>query len=222
MFMPIQRYRSHLQPSFEEVLTYFEQGDLVPVYRTLLADLETPVSVYMKLTHAGKRAFLLESVEGGERVGRYSFIGVDPAGILRVHRGEVSLRTKEGTQRRALALNEDPLHVVEAYIKQFRPVKLPGLPRLVGGAVGYMAYDIVRYFERLPNTAVDELNVPDAMFMLVDTVVIFDHAKHQLLVLANAHNTGDPKAAYDAAVQRIESIVEVLHQPLPPILSSPT
>jgi anthranilate synthase component 1 len=220
MFMPIQRYRSHLQPTFEEVLTYFEQGDLVPVYRTLLADLETPVSVYMKLTHAGQRAFLLESVEGGERVGRYSFIGVDPAGILRVHRGEVSLRTKEGTQRRTLAPNEDPLHVVEAYIRQFRPVKLPGLPRLVGGAVGYMAYDIVRYFERLPNTAVDELNVPDAMFMLVDTVVIFDHAKHQLLVLANAHNTGDPKAAYDAAVRRIESIVEVLHQPLPLIRST--
>ncbi|XWX04779.1 anthranilate synthase component I [Aggregatilineales bacterium SYSU G02658] len=222
MFMPAQRYRSDLQPTFDNVQSYFEQGDLVPVYRTLLADLETPVSVYMKLTHAGKRAFLLESVEGGERVGRYSFIGVDPAGILSVQNREVVLRTKEGTQTRPLREGEDPLHVVEAYIRQFRPVKMPGLPRLIGGAVGFMAYDIVRHFEKLPATAVDELGVPDAMFMLVDTVVIFDHAKHQLLVLANAHNTGDPKAAYDKAAQRIEDIVNVLYQPLPPFAPPPT
>ncbi len=222
MFMPAQRYRNDLHPTFNDTLAYFEQGDLVPVYRALLADLETPVSVYMKLTHAGKRAFLLESVEGGERVGRYSFIGVDPAGILSVQHREVTLRTKAGVQTRPLADGEDPLHAVEAYIRQFRPVKVPGLPRLIGGAVGFMAYDIVRYFERLPATAVDELNVPDAMFMLVDTLVIFDHAKHQLLVLANAHNTGDPRAAYEQAAQRIEDIVSVLYQPLPPFAPAPT
>ncbi len=222
MFMPAQRYRSDLQPTFNDVLAYFAQGDLVPVYRTLLADLETPVSVYMKLTHAGKRAFLLESVEGGERVGRYSFIGVDPAGILSVQDREVVLRTAEGTQVRPLAEGEDPLHVVESYIRQFRPVKVAGLPRLIGGAVGFMAYDIVRHFEKLPTTAVDELGVPDAMFMLTDALVIFDHAKHQLLVLVNAHNTGDPKAAYDRAAQRIEDIVNVLYQPLPPFMPPPT
>jgi anthranilate synthase component 1 len=94
-------------------------------------------------------------------------------------------------------------------------VKLPGLPRFVGGAVGFLSYDVVRYFENLPATAKDELHVPEAAFLLPDTLVIFDHAKHQLIVLANAHNTGDPDAAYDDAILRIDQLVDALRQPLP-------
>lgn len=221
MFMPAQRYRNDVKPAREIVLDLFGQGDLVPVYRTLLADLETPVSVYMKLTQGGKQAFLLESVEGGEQVGRYSFIGVDPAGVISAKNGTVSMTLHGKTETRTLAVGEDPLHVVKAYLHRYQAVHLSGLPRLIGGAVGFMAYDIVRYFEKLPNTAVDELNVPDAMFMLPETVVIFDHAKHQLIVLANAHNTGDPEAAYDYAIERIDAIVEQLYQPLPPFVPSP-
>lgn len=213
-----QRTRSDIQPDREAMRSYFDQGDLVPVYRTLLADLETPVSVYMKLTQDGVPAFLLESVEGGERIGRYSFIGVRPQGIIRVQDNQLIHTSNNGeTIERLLAEGEDPLHVVREQLTQYQPVAIPGLPRLVGGAVGYLAYDVVRYFEKLPDTAQKELQVPDAAFMLMDTIVIFDHAKHQLIVLANAHNTGNPDTAYADAVRRIDQIVVALGRPLPSV-----
>jgi anthranilate synthase component 1 len=128
----------------------------------------------------------------------------------------VVTRTMDGaTTTRDLTPDEDPLDAVEAEFKHYKPVALEGLPRFVGGAVGFLAYDVVRYFERLPQTATTELDVPDVAFMLIDTLVIIDHAKHQLIVLANAHNTGDPEAAYDDALRRIDTIVEALRQPLP-------
>ncbi|MGJ3240914.1 MAG: anthranilate synthase component I [Anaerolineae bacterium] len=217
MLMPPPRTRKDIQPSRENVQTYFEQGDLVPVYRTLLADLETPVSVFLKLTQKGQPAFLLESVEGGEQVGRYSFIGVNPRGMITVNDG-VMTRTVDGeTQTRSLAEDEDPLHLIQAEIERYVPVRLPGLPRFVGGAVGYLSYDVVRYFERLPQTAEKALDLPEIAFMLPDTLIIFDHVKHQLIVLADAHNTGDPDAAYNDAVRRIDRIVVALGNPLPPI-----
>jgi anthranilate synthase component I len=207
--------RATALPGREDVLDLFAQGDLVPVYRPLLADLETPVSVFMKLSRLGKIAFLLESVEGGEQVGRYSFLGVNPKGVITV-RDRVVTRTLHGVRsERPLAQGEDPLKAVQAEFERVAPVRVPGLPRFVGGAVGALAYDVVRHFERLPDTAADPLKVPDVAFMLVDTLVIFDHAKHQLMVLANAHNTGDPDGAYDDAVRRIEEIVDVLRQPIP-------
>lgn len=212
-----QRVRTDIKPSRTDIYTYFKQGDLVPVYRTLLADLETPVSVYLKLAQAGQPAFLLESVEGGERIGRYSFIGVNPGTLLTVHHNIATETTNGVTTTRALTEGEDPLHVVKAALSRYQPVRVPGLPRLVGGAVGYLAYDVVRYFEKLPDTAKDELNVPDAAFMLPDTLIIFDHAKHQLIVLANAHNTGNPDAAYNDAIHRIDRIVVALGNPLPPL-----
>jgi anthranilate synthase component 1 len=210
------RVRSDIKPSREAVQTYFQQGDLVPVYRTLLADLETPVSVYLKLTQNGQPAFLLESVEGGERIGRYSFIGVDPAGMIVIKDGVVT-HTQDGqTQTYPLAEGQDPLHIIQGALAHYQPVVIPGLPRLVGGAVGYLAYDVVRYFEKLPTTATDELDVPDAAFMLPDTLVIFDHVRHQLILLANAHNTsGDADAAYNDAVRRIDRLASALNRPLP-------
>ena len=109
---------------------------------------------------------------------------------------------------------EDPLEAVKTEFERVKPVSLPGLPRFVGGAVGFLSYDVVRYFERLPATATDELHVPDVAFMLPDTLVIFDHARHQLIVLANAHNTGDPDAAYDDAVRHVDEILLALQQPV--------
>lgn len=210
------RTRSDIQPSRDDIHEYFKHGDLVPVYRTLLADLETPVSVYLKLTQGGHPAFLLESVEGGERVGRYSFIGVNPRGLLMISDRQVT-RIIDGEQTtRELLESEDPLHVIKSELKQYEPVQVPGLPRLVGGAVGYVGYDVVRYFEDIPDFAEDELNVPDVAFMLPDTLVIFDHAKHQLIVLANAHNdTDNADAAYVDAIKRIDQIVVSLGKPLP-------
>ncbi|MCC6612020.1 MAG: anthranilate synthase component I [Anaerolineae bacterium] len=209
--------KTRAQPSREQVHDLFAQGDLVPVYRTLLADLETPMSVYLKLGQTGDDAFLLESVEGGEQVGRYSFLGVNPRSVITVRDEVVSIRQEDKTITRPLARGEDPLDAVKQEFGRFKPVQLEGLPRFVGGAVGCLAYDAVRAFERLPETASRELDVPDAAFMLVDTLVIFDHAKHQLTILANAHNTGDPDAAYDDAVRRIDAIDAALRQPLPPI-----
>jgi anthranilate synthase component 1 len=202
-------------PDRATVHRLFEHGDLVPVYRTLLADLETPVSLYLKLAQVSTASFLLESVEGGEQVGRYSFLGVNPKGMITIQ-NNVATTTRHGvTATRELDPGEDPLHVIEREFERVRPVRLDGLPRFVGGAVGYLSYDVVRYFERLPDSAVDDLAVPDAAFMLADTLVIFDHAKHQLTVLANAHNTGSPDDAYDDAVQRIDRILDALAQPLP-------
>ncbi|MCU0495855.1 MAG: anthranilate synthase component I [Anaerolineae bacterium] len=215
-FAPVQsREHTDIIPSREEIHQLFQKGDLVPVYRRLLADLETPVSVYLKLAQAGSTSFLLESVEGGEQVGRYSFLGVNPKGVItfkgdtvtRQYHGEITTRTLES--------NEDPLHALQREFERVQPVRLEGLPRLVGGAVGFLSYDVVRYFEKLPNTAIEELQIPDAAFLLPDTLVIFDHAKHQLTIMANAHNTGDPNAAYDDAIKRINQIIAAIAQPTP-------
>ena len=206
--------RPAVLPDREKIHQLFQQGDLVPVYRTLLADLETPVSVYMKLAQTGNVSFLLESVEGGERVGRYSFLGVNPKGVVSVKNGEVTRTYYGETTTRPLNEGEDPLHAVEKEFGRVNPVRIEGLPRFIGGAVGCLSYDIVRYFERLPDTASHDLDVPDAAFMLIDTLVIFDHAKHQLIILSNAHNTGDADGAYDDAVRRIEAITDALMQPL--------
>ena len=215
MLLAMQAERRDIKPSRAEVLQHFEQGDHVPVYRTLIADLETPVSVYMKLKEAGAPAFLLESVEGGEQVGRYSFIGVNPKGIITVKDNIASFERNGQSTRFAIPEGQDPLHVIKRHFQTVNPVALEGLPRLVGGAVGYMSYDIVRYFEDLPATASDDLGVPTVAFMLPDTLVIFDHAMHQLTVLANAHNTGDdPDAAYDRAIASIDQMVAALSRPL--------
>lgn len=218
--------RSLYAPSFEEVARLFEQGDLVPVYRTLPADLETPVSVYLKLAQAGEASFLLESVEGGEQLARYSFLGVNPQAIISARGKQISELRDSKTTTTTLPSEQDALDAIKAIVERYKPVILPNLPRFVGGAVGFLSYDIVRQFERLPETAIEELNVPDASFMLVDTLVMFDHVKNQLIVLSNAHkdgnegNEGDPRAAYDAAIQRIEAVVERVRAPLPLIPES--
>jgi anthranilate synthase component 1 len=211
----VPRTRADVQPTREEVYQLFGSGDLVPVYRRMLADLETPVSVYMKLAQTGNISFLLESVEGGEQVGRYSFLGVNPKGVITIQNDTVTRSLHGKTTTRDLRPGENPLLAVKQEFSRVKPVKIEGLPRFIGGAVGFMGYDVVRYFERLPDTADKELDVPDAAFLLPDTLVIFDHAKHQLILLANAHNTGDPDEAYDDAVRRIDELAAALRQPLP-------
>ncbi|MBK9122212.1 MAG: anthranilate synthase component I [Chloroflexi bacterium] len=217
----LTRERADIVPRRDEALDLFQQGDLLPVYRRLLADLETPVSVYLKLRQAGQPAFLLESVEGGEQVGRYSFLGVNPRVVITVKNG-VATRVEGGQATRTpLAPGADPLHAIKAEFEAVKPIRLPGLPRFVGGAVGFVSYDAVRYFERLPETAAHDLDVPDLAFMIPDTLVIFDHAKRTLMVLTNAHNSGNPEAAYQDAVRRIDQIVAALGRAVPnvPVLT---
>ncbi len=193
------------------------QVNLIPVYREFAADLETPVSVYLKLQDASGSSFLLESVEGGEQVGRYSFVGVNPRGLVALHGREVVVRQGNVEERRPLADGEDILHVLKAEVDRFRPADVAGLPRFIGGGVGYLGYDVVRDFERLPATAASVLDLPDAVFLLADTLVVFDHARHRLLILANATVEEDVEAAYLGAIERIERVAERLLRPLPAV-----
>jgi anthranilate synthase component 1 len=189
-----------------------QRGVLVPVYRELPADLETPVSVYLKLRGQGA-SFLLESVERAEQVGRYSFLGFDPRREITARGNAVTIRSDGQSETHALGHGEDPLHAVAAELRRYQPVApanemARGLPRFCGGAVGYMAYDLVRFFERLPQIRGDELQLPDVHLMVTDTLVAFDHVQHRLLLLANAHVPpgSNVDAAYDEAVARLQAI----------------
>lgn len=197
-------------PSREYVVDYRGPGNMVPVYRSILADLETPVSAYLKVAR-GPGSFLLESVEGGERLARYSFLGTSPYLIAELDRGEARLRRGQETWTEHFS---NPLDVVRGELRRFRPIDVPGLPRFVGGAVGYLAYECARYFERLPSPSEPGLGLPEAIFLFVDTLLVFDHLQHRILVVSNAHLDGDPGAAYDQAVDRIDELVERLRRPL--------
>ena len=197
-------------PSRDEVVNYAGPGNMVPIYREILADLETPVSAFLKVAR-GTGSFLLESVEGGERLARYSFLGTSPYLIAQLNDGEVEL---SGGDRTRLASFSNPLDVVREELSRFRPVEVPGLPRFVGGAVGYLAYECARYFERLPRPNGPGLGIPEAIFLFVDTLLVFDHLRHKILVVSNAHLDGDRGAAYDQAVERIDELVERLHRPM--------
>ena len=203
-------------PAPAEAAELFQRGELVPVYSTQLADLETPVSVYLKLRQLGGESFLLESVEGEEQIGRYSFIGANPAGVITL-RGNSATLMRGGKSVAHTVPAGDPLALVRAETRRATAVPVAGLPRFTGGAVGFMGYDLVLHFERLPETARAELDIPDAIFLLVDTLVIFDHFRHRLHVLSNARNNGDPQRAYADALHRIEMVAGVLARPLPPM-----
>ncbi|MCJ7831049.1 MAG: anthranilate synthase component I, partial [Dehalococcoidia bacterium] len=149
-------------PSLDEAKRLAAQGNLAPVYREVAADLETPVSAYLKVARGG-HSFLLESVEGGERLARYSFIGTEPYRVLRTEPNAALDQT-----------SGDPLLAIEDELRRFRVVSLPGLPRFHGGAVGYLSYEVVRHFEpRVPAASRDPLGLPEAIFMFTDTLLVF-------------------------------------------------
>jgi len=182
------------------------------IYRDVLADLETPLSAYWKLASAEKYSFLLESVTGGEQVSRYSVIGVSPKAVLRSKNGHVRRITSSGTEEFELEAGQDPLHLLQKELLTSAPLYVPGLPAFATGAVGMMSYDIVRYFERLPDTTTDDLKVDDMAMMLVDTVVVFDHARNLIRIVAMTDGSGED---YDRAAEEIESIIAKLKAPLP-------
>ena len=202
-------------PTLTEFMERAERGSLVPVYREILADLETPVSAFLKLQAAGNgHCFLLESVAGGERIARYSYLGTAPHQTFSSKGREVTVAHGEHTEVFPLPEGEDPLDVLKGLLKEYRYVPMPGWERFAGGAVGYLGYDLVRFFESLPEVKPDDLHLPDCQFMFADTLVIFDHVMHRVRVLAHAHITGDPQAAYWEAIGKIDKIVEQLSQPL--------
>jgi len=187
-----------------------------------LGDLETPVSAFLKLG-SSQYAFLLESVERGENVGRYSFLGSQPYLVFESKGRRVRITGPEGEDERELAPGSDPLTVLKELLTRRRFVASPELPRFCGGAVGYLSYDLVRFFEELPDSTDDDLDLPDCMLVFTDTYLIFDHLQRKILITANAYVGDDPDAAYDEAVAKIDAMVERLarHMDRPHLVSSP-
>lgn len=202
-------------PNKEEFIRRSKSGNLVPVYREILADMETPVSAYRKIAR-GKHSFLLESVEGGERLARYSFLGTDPFLIFKSKGRDVRIAERDREEYIHLADGQDPLHILKDLLSRFKWVDDPDLPRFCGGAVGYIGYDAVRFFEELPDNTVDDLDVPDCFFIFTDSLVIFDHVKHRMRVVCNPVIGSDPGATYDQSIKRIEEIIERLRHAPPP------
>jgi len=192
------------------------RGNLVPVFRELLADGDTPVSAFAKLRDAGEHPFLLESVVGGETWAAYSFIGVGARAVVEMRGGRARVTRFDGAAPSHEELPApDPAQALKQLLDAYRPVPHPELPRFFGGAVGFFSYDVVRAFERLPSKRPDELGVPDALFVITDTLVIFDNLRQTVKVVANALVDGDPESSFAAACKRIDAIVERLGQPSP-------
>jgi anthranilate synthase component 1 len=190
-------------PSREEFIRLAREHTLVPVWREILGDLETPVGAYKKLG-SEPNSFLLESVEHGERWGRYSFIGCDPFLVMTSRDGVVSF---EGTPPLGVDEAPDPLTAVERALAAYRAPALPGLPPLHGGAVGYVGYDAVRYIERLPQTTIDDLNMPELWLLFTGRLLVFDHLRQRLTVISNVAIGDDPARQYDEAVAGAEALV---------------
>ena len=207
-------------PELSEFRSLAARGNLIPVYREIMADLDTPVSAFRKIDD-GRCAFLLESIEGGEKWGRYSFLGASPATIIRSRGTTVEiLETGKPPQVQTV---DDPLAVIRDHLARYAPVDVPGLPRFFGGAVGYLGYDMVRFFERLPTDRPAEINAWDSFFLITDSLIIFDNMSQKIKVVANAHLDGgvSPEDAYAQAIATIEQLIAKLKAPTihPPTLT---
>ncbi len=203
-------------PSKTEFKEKARNGNLIPVWKEVLLDTETPVSAFRKIGNS-QYAFLLESVEGGESVGRHSFLGSEPFAVFTSKADSVTVMRNGRKYTRRLEQGEDPLHALEALLAEYTFVPVEGLPKFCGGAVGFIGYDAVRFFEKLPEQTTDDLALPDSLLVLTDTCVIFDHAYHRGKVLSNAIVNGDPDAAYEEAVRKIDALCARLAAPAPAV-----
>ncbi len=187
------------------------KGNLIPVYKEGLADLETPVSAFLKLGQ-GRFSYLLESVEMEEGLGRYSFLGIDPFLLFEFRGKEVILCSAES--REVLSAHNGPLEVLKKVMARFEVPSLPGLPRFFGGAVGYVGYDVIRFWEKVSAKNPDDLNLPDALFMFAKVLVIFDHRDHRIKVVSYAFLDGrePPGKTYEEATKRIDEVMAKLRK----------
>ena len=200
-------------PDFQTFQQRAGAGNLVPVWKVLTADLETPVSAYLKLAERADYAFLLESVEGGERIGRYTYVGAEPCMIVTANGDRVEIRQGADLARR----QGDFFEVLKELAGEFSPAGTDGLPPFSAGAVGYAGYDLARQIEpRVPAFREDDVKAPDAVFMFFTSVLVFDHVKHQIYVIANARTAGQDglEGCYQAALAEIESLEACLSKPV--------
>ena len=208
-------------PNEQDFLRLSQKGNLIPVYRNILGDLDTPVSAFYKVAHRARYSFLLESVEGEEKIARYSFFAKDPELVIRSKDKTMEvIRLEKGKKRKeTLTLDDTPLKPIREIVKKYRFVGVPGLPRFCGGLVGYLGYDTVRFFEHLPDKPRDDLKLPDALLMLAKDLIIFDHLNHRFQIVACVHvelkaSRSVKLRAYRDALKRIDASVACLHKPL--------
>jgi anthranilate synthase component 1 len=217
--MPSHTYAANASiPTARDFKALTKAHSLVPVYRTITADLETPVSAFLRLAAEEPEAFLLESVEGGERVGRYTFIGIEPYKKM-VSRG-THIMVEEGRKRRSF--EGDIFSELKSALSGHTPARLPGLPPFTAGAVGFFAYDVVRQIEKLPSLAKDELGVPDACLMFFDQVIAFDHVKKEIHLMVTADLTREKQdGAYERSIKRLNKLEKRLASALPKFKRKP-
>ena len=205
-----------IRPDYKEFARLARHATLVPVAKSISADLLTPVSAFLAVADREPDAFLLESVEGGEKIGRYTFLGVRPFLRLESRGAEITIERGGGAKlrhhtRRVERRTGNVFEVIKGLLQQHRPAAMGGLPPFTAGAVGYCAYDIVRRLENIGNRAADDLNVPDCVLMFFDRVLAFDHLRHQIHIVASADVTREsPKSAYERAVRDIARIEKKL------------
>jgi anthranilate synthase component I len=202
-----------IQPDFKTFSRLAREGNLVPVYETYTADMLTPVGAYLRIAPKAKYSFLLESVEGGETIGRYTFAGANPGEVFRARGRQCSLESGGKTTR----FEADPVERLRQLTERYRPVRVPGLPPLIGGAIGYFAYDMVRLVENIPATGRDDLGLDDCVMMFYLGLLAFDHVQHRVWVIRNVftEGPGSLRAKYDSAVREIKRTRRMLEGPLP-------
>jgi anthranilate synthase component I len=201
-----------IAPDFREFQRLAKQGNLIPVYDALPADLLTPVSAYLRIAQGARHSFLLESVEGGEKIARYTFAGAYPEEVFRYASGACVMEGRD----RVVWEETDPVSFLRNRMRRFRPVRVPGLPPLVAGAIGYFSYDMVRLIERLPKRLRDEIGLYDAMLMFYHGLIAFDHVQHRLWIVRNVFTEGEGslRAEYQAAVREIQATRKQLERPV--------
>ncbi len=200
-----------IHPNLDEFRRVARPGALVPIYEEIVADLETPVSAYIKVCEGRPYAFLLESVERADSIGRYSFLGADASVVFR-SKGNEGAIIRDGNEH--AFTSDDPMNELRALMAEYEPIPVDGLPEFHGGAVGYLSYDQIRFVETLPDNNPDDLNLPDLYFMITDTILIFDHVNNTLKIVSNVHVADDPDAAYAAGEAKIADLKKRLQAPL--------
>ncbi|HEY1524928.1 MAG TPA: anthranilate synthase component I [Candidatus Angelobacter sp.] len=201
-----------LFPDYKEFSRLARTATLVPVAKTVAADLRTPVSAFLSIAAREPNAFLLESVEGGEKIGRYTFLGARPYMILRARGRQITLERNGKTQQ----MEGSVFKVLDGLLREHTPAHVPGLPPFTAGAVGFFAHDAVRQLEKLPVLAKDDLQMPDCHLMFFDRLLAFDHVRHEIFIVATANvRRHSPKQAYAQALRDIARIEKQLTAPLP-------
>ncbi|MFH1355208.1 MAG: chorismate-binding protein, partial [Candidatus Omnitrophota bacterium] len=207
------------KPALDDFLKLTKKGNVIPVYKEINADLDTPVSAFIK-TDKSDYSFLFESVDGGEKIARFSFIGCNPSLVFKSKGKRIQIIYPQKKHARSFLTQSSPLDEIKKIMKDFKSVEVPGLPRFYGGLVGYIGYDLVRFFEKLPDKNKDDLRLPDSVLMLTDTILIFDHINHTVKIVTNIilpkKNISDAKKCkiYHQAVKKIESINQAFRNPI--------